>query len=130
MAATLPIGYPQAINALAPGALYSMTDMYDYSTLQWYSVDIAQPSKAACDAEIPVLEAQQPLTACTQEASRLLYETDWTTIPDVADPNKSNPYLTNSQEYIAYRSALRQLAVYPVANPTWPTKPTSAWSSI
>jgi hypothetical protein len=129
MSVYLPIGYPQAINALAPGAQYSMTDMYDYSTLQWYSVNIAQPSKEACDAEIPVLEAQQPLVDCTQQASRLLYETDWTTIADVADPTKSNPYLANSQDYIAYRNALRQLAVYPVANPVWPTKPTSVWSS-
>jgi hypothetical protein len=129
MAAYLPISYPQAINALAPGAQYSMTDMFDYSTLQWYSTDIQQPTKEACDAEIPILEAQQPLNACKQQASKLLYETDWTTIPDVADPTKSNPYLVNVQDYVTYRSALRQLAVYPVANPVWPTKPVSQWGT-
>ena len=129
MATYLPISYPQAINALAPGAQYSMTDMFDYSTLQWYSTDIQQPTKEACDAEIPILEAQQPLNACKEQASKLLYETDWTTIPDVADPTKSNPYLVNQAEFIAYRSQVRQLAVNPVENPTFPPVPKAQWGT-
>ena len=118
----------QALAVLTPTAQWNLIGD-NYATIEWLSPDIQQPTEQQVNDQIAIDNQQAPLTACTQEASRLLYETDWTTIPDVADPNKSNPYLTNSQEYIVYRSALRQLAVYPVANPTWPTKPTSAWSS-
>jgi len=61
-------------------------------------------------------------------ASQKLYETDWTTIPDVIDPTKSNPYLTNSAEFIAYRNQIRQVAVNPVAgNINWPATPNAIW---
>jgi hypothetical protein len=65
---------------------------------------------------------------CKATASRLLYETDWTTIPDVADP-ANNPYLTNVADFIAYRNILRNYAVNPVVDPVWPTEPTAVWSS-
>lgn len=64
------------------------------------------------------------------KASELLYETDWTTISDVADPALSNPYLMNQADFFAYRSALRQIAVYPTAGEIiFPTKPQEQWSS-
>lgn len=63
---------------------------------------------------------------CKQKASQLLYETDWTTIPDVADP-ANTPYLTNQAEFIAWRSQIRALAVNPVANPVFPPKPDEIW---
>lgn len=65
---------------------------------------------------------------CKQKASALLYETDWTTIPDVAS-SINDPYLTNQDAFIAYRNILRQLAVNPVTEPVFPTAPTSQWSS-
>jgi hypothetical protein len=65
---------------------------------------------------------------CKLKASELLYATDWTTIPDVASAI-NNPYLTNQADFIAYRNTLRQLAVYPVTKPVFPTAPTSQWSS-
>jgi hypothetical protein len=64
------------------------------------------------------------------KASELLYATDWTTIADVADPALSNPYLMNQADFFAYRSALRQIAVYPTDGYiTFPTKPQEQWSS-
>jgi hypothetical protein len=64
------------------------------------------------------------------KASQLLYETDWTTISDVADPALSNPYLMNQADFFVYRSALRQIAVYPTDGYiTFPTKPQEQWSS-
>ena len=36
--------YSTALLALAPGATWSIADPMDYSTISWYSVDIAQPS--------------------------------------------------------------------------------------
>ena len=121
--------YSTALLALAPTASWSITDPMDYSTISWYSVDIAQPTEAACNNEIALQSQQEPYESCKQQASGLLYKTDWTTIADVADPTKSNPYLTNQAEFIAYRSQVRQLAVNPVENPVFPPVPTAQWSS-
>lgn len=60
-------------------------------------------------------------------ASALLTATDWTTIPDVANPI-NNPYLANQDAFIAYRSEVRKIAVNPVAgNLVWATPPTEIW---
>jgi hypothetical protein len=74
----------------------------------------------------PVNTAAQNKT----KASQLLSDTDWTSIPDVANSAVSNPYLMNQSEFLAYRSQLRAIAVNPTAgNLSWPTKPTEQWSS-
>jgi hypothetical protein len=122
------IGIPQALSVLTPNAQWALTGT-EYSGLVWLDDAIPMPTEEAVNAEIATLTAQQPFDDCKKKASELLYETDWTTIPDVADPSKSNPYLVNVQDYVTYRSAVRQLAVHPVANPVWPVKPTSQWSA-
>jgi hypothetical protein len=64
-------------------------------------------------------------------AASLLQQTDWTTIADVGNPQLSNPYLSNQAEFIAYRNAVRQYAVYPEAgNIAWPTVPTENWVKV
>jgi len=64
-------------------------------------------------------------------ASGLLSATDWTTIADVSNPQTANPYLANQAEFIAYRNAVRNMAVYPVeGNLTWPTVPTENWVKV
>jgi hypothetical protein len=64
-------------------------------------------------------------------ATSLLQATDWTTIADVGNPQMSNPYLANQAEFIAYRNAVRQYAVYPVAgNINWATLPTEDWQTV
>jgi hypothetical protein len=118
----------QALKELAPGAQFTVYGE-KYSDIVWYSADIPEPTEEALNQQLATDAANAPLEACKRQASQLLYETDWTTIPDVADPTKSNPYLVNVQDYVTYRSALRQLAVYPVANPVWPTKPVSQWGT-
>jgi hypothetical protein len=61
----------------------------------------------------------------------LLQQTDWTTIPDVSDPTKSNPYLANVNDFVTYRNAVRQYAINPIAgNITWPTLPQETWASV
>jgi hypothetical protein len=118
----------QALLALAPGAQFSVIGN-DYSTIVWLSPSIPQPTEQATLDEMAYLDSQIPLVDCKNKASALLSATDWTTIADVADPAKSNPYLMNQAAFTSYRSAVRQLAVYPVANPTWPTMPTEQWSA-
>jgi len=66
-----------------------------------------------------------------QTAAGLLSATDWTTIADVGNPQLSNPYLANQAEFLTYRNAVRQYAVYPVAgNITWPALPTENWVKV
>ncbi len=67
--------------------------------------------------------------SCADQAKAILSATDWTSIADVGDPTKSNPYLVNQAEFIAYRSTVRGYAVNPVVDPVWPTQPTEQWSS-
>lgn len=63
-----------------------------------------------------------------QTAVNKLQATDWTTIPDVADPAKSNPYLSNAQDFVTYRNTIRQYAIYPVAGDiNWPAVPQEVW---
>ena len=117
-----------ALRSLTPTAQWTIQGE-DYATIQWFSSDIVQPTQQEVNDEIINLDIQAPLNACKQQASTLLTATDWTTIADVADPAKSNPYLLNQAEFAAYRSAVRMLAVYPVAAPVWPVKPQEQWSS-
>jgi hypothetical protein len=57
-----------------------------------------------------------------------LKNSDWVELPSVSDPT-STPYLLNKAEWIAYRNAVRGMAVNPVAgNLQWPSKPTENWS--
>jgi len=118
----------QAIVALAPGAQFSLFGE-DYSTLVWLSPQIPVPTYEQVQDEITVLTLEQPLKDCKYQASKLLYTTDWTTIADVADPMKSNPYLMNQSAFIVYRSNVRKLAVNPVVDPVWPVEPAAVWSA-
>jgi hypothetical protein len=95
------------------------------------------PSWANCcmakwtEANTPV--PPQPPTAeqNKQTAVEKLQATDWATIPDVADPAKSNPYLSNAQDFVTYRNAVRQYAVYPVAGDiNWPVEPQEVWTAV
>ena len=60
-----------------------------------------------------------------------LKDTDWTTIPDVSDPTKSNPYLSNVQDFVTYRNAVRQYAINPVAGDiNWPAVPQEVRTTV
>lgn len=70
-----------------------------------------------------------PAIANKAEAERLLAATDWVNQPDVYDP-ANTPHLTNRDDFIAYRSQVRAIAVNPVEGDLyWPTEPTAVWSS-
>lgn len=118
--------FSEAINVLRPGATWAVIGADNYDNLDWRDSLQSKPTKAEVDAQMAILEEQYLLQDCKEKASALLYETDWTTIPDVADPANS-PYLTNQAEFIAWRSQVRGLAVNPVVNPTFPTKPNEVW---
>lgn len=99
-----------------------------YDGIEWFS-DTPKPTQAELDALAPSTEAEIAKQNCKTKAKELLYETDWTSIFDVGDPTKANPYLINQAEFIAYRSTVRGYAVNPVVDPVFPTAPTEQWSS-
>ena len=63
------------------------------------------------------------------QAKQILTDTDWTTIPDVADPEKSNPYLTNQNEFVEYRNIIRNIAINPTLDAVFPPQPNEVWSN-
>lgn len=72
----------------------------------------------ATQSEIQVRE-EEAKAKNKEKAMRLLTETDWTQMPDVN--------LLNKDEFTVYRAALRQIAINPQINVTWPTKPSEQW---
>ena len=114
-----------AIFALVPDCAFSIEED---GSVTWIVPSTAPVTNEQIDAEYARLVAQEPINACKAKAVSLLQATDWTTIPDVADPAVSNPYLMNQAAFAAYRSQVRALAVNPVADPVWPVQPNEEWS--
>ena len=80
-------------------------------------------------------EHQSPMPPTAKDnknkAIDLLAQTDWTTIPDVSDSTKSNPYLSNVNDFVTYRNAVRQYAINPVVGDiAWPILPQEVWTTI
>ena len=63
------------------------------------------------------------------DSEQILSDTDWTAIASVADPAESNPYLTNRQEFLVYRSAVRAIVLNPAFDSVFPEEPIEVWSS-
>jgi hypothetical protein len=119
------IDYSLILSTNYPTAQWSLAgDSYD--GLTWLDSS-AKPTQAELDALWPSTQDAFAKNVCKNKASELLYATDWTTIADVTNPANS-PYLTNQDAFIAYRNALRKLAVNPVDDPVWPTLPTATWA--
>lgn len=89
----------------------------------------AVPTTEQLDAAWAVYIGEQIQAENKSQATALLQQTDWTTIPDVADPALSDPYLTNAAEFAAYRSNVRKIAVNPPTTPAvFPVMPDEIWS--
>ncbi len=83
------------------------------------------------EANTPVPPSPPAAQQNKANAVAKLQATDWTTIPDVSDPTKSNPYLSNVQDFVAYRNTVRQYAINPVAGTiNWPTLPQEVWTTV
>lgn len=118
------IDYAKILTVNYPGSQWSLDGVL-YEGLTWLS-DTPKPTQEELDALWVSTEETEAKQKCKQTASELLYETDWTTIADVADPSNT-PYLVNQAEFISWRSQIRSLAVYPVVNPEFPAKPNEIW---
>lgn len=120
------IDYVQILTINYVGQLWSLNGN-SYDGLLWLDTT-PKPTQQELDDLWPSTQETIAKKTCKQTASVLLYETDWTTIPDVALP-ENNPYLMNQADFIAYRNIIRGYAVNPVVDPVWPTIPTEQWSS-
>jgi hypothetical protein len=98
----------------------------DEVTFNWSLVNGVWTAPPAPPAPTPEeIQAQNKSTATS-----LLQQTDWTSIPDVANPEYSDPYLMNQNEFLAYRSTVRNIAVNPPTTPAvFPTQPQEIWSN-
>ncbi len=99
--------------------------------LSWNTEKLgAEPTQAQLDEAYPIYEGEQIAAQNKATAASLLQATDWTAIPDVSDPLKSNPYLTNQADFVTYRSTIRNIAVNPTWDAVFPTAPTEQWSNV
>lgn len=115
----------------------SLTSQQTQAIFELYPTVVTIRGDVAYDAQdnevsydLAAVDTQAAKNACKSQATQILNSTDWTSIADVGDPTKANPYLANQAEFIAYRSTVRNYAVYPVENPTWPTAPTEQWVTV
>jgi len=110
----LTVQQTQALYKLYPQAIRTIDDTaYDAEGNQ-------------VDYDLAAVTEQAAKDQCKQDASKRLFDTDWTTIADVANPVNS-PYLSNQADFIVYRNAVRKLAVNPVVDPVFPDKPNEIW---
>ena len=87
----------------------------------------AQPTQAQLDAAYTTYEGQQIQKQNKAEAAILLSATDWTVNADVTTGTHK---LTNQADFIAYRNAVRAIAVNPPTTPaTFPAVPTETWGN-
>jgi len=115
--------YDQATQCLESVPPYIQIDDPE-KPLNWvYTVAVVELTPEQIEERNQNLRTNNKLQATT-----LLQQTDWTTIPDVSDPAVSDPYLVNAAEFAAYRNQLRKIAVNPPVVAVFPTIPNEVWS--
>lgn len=114
----------EGINALAPGASYSLKD--DYESIVWLTTDIPKPSKEAVLAKGAELDAVEAMRQVREIRDQLLKETDWVVVK-YAETGSEIP-----SNWKTYRQQLRNITenctpYYQddriLAGVEWPTKP-------
>jgi len=104
----------------------------DITVLPQWALNAEAAWEAAANPPPPPAPTPEEIQAQNKAtASSLLQQTDWTATVDISNPQYSNPYLMNQDDFLAYRSAVRAIAVNPPTTPVtvWPTLPTEQWSS-
>ena len=99
--------------------------------LYWNAAALgAEPTQAQLEQGEIFFTEQTIKNTNSEQAKWLLSATDWTAIASVANPQDSQPYLTNQAAFLSYRSTVRDIAVNPPAVPaTFPTVPKPTWSN-
>lgn len=87
----------------------------------------AQPDRATLDAAYVAIQSEKAKAQTKAQAMALLSQTDWVEMPSVANTANS-PHLANYAAFLAYRLALRAIAVDPTEAPSWPSLPMEQWT--
>lgn len=98
--------------------------------IQWDEAKLG-PQPTAEQLAAAGQHAQEAATKASnkRQAMELLQQSDWVEMPSVADPAYT-PHLTNKDEFMAYRSALRALAVNPpTTEAVFPAAPSEQWTA-
>lgn len=108
----------------------TLSDPYAHIQLIWNNAMTGMYGTIAPYNPIPEEPIPPTAEVNKQIAIKKLSDTDWTVAEDVGNSQVANPYLVNQAEFLTYRSAVREIAVNPIAGfITWPTKPAEQWSS-
>ena len=84
---------------------------------EWETADYAAKNP-------PPPTQEELIQQCKDEAKLRLLTTDYSELPDV----KAN--LLNSQDFVAYRAAIRNIYLNPVVDPVWPNEPKAQWQRV
>jgi hypothetical protein len=111
-------------------------DVVEITQAEWMSLMASQSMGKIIQADAngnPIaVDPPAPTTAelqaqCKQQAMALLAATDWVELPSVTNTANAH-HLVNAADFLAYRIAVRALAVAPVTNPVFPALPAEQWS--
>ena len=112
------------IDKLVPRAEYfgspSDNTQESYDALRWFD-SRPKPTWEQIESEWVVLSVELKKQDCKDQAKQLLSQSDWSTLPDVQNQ------LSNYQDFVTYRSQLRNLVINPVENPVFPSEPEARW---
>lgn len=67
----------------------------------------------------PAPTPEQLLEAVKNQALGLLFESDFSQLPDIN--------LTNYEDWVSYRQKVRAIHINPTLDPVWPVKPPTLW---
>jgi hypothetical protein len=116
----IPNGYTFSAPPAIPEGYYAMMQ-----PTGWELVEGEKPTYPPID-----IGQYETFKQNKEQAKALLSETDWTCTVDINNPQYSNPYLMNQDEFLAYRSQVRDIAINPPFTPAvFPPVPDEVWSS-
>lgn len=116
-------GYPAEYNAQWQNIEETTPVLKDGKYHQSYKIT----EKYTAEEKQQIILDQQKLLN-EQRAKQLLQESDWTEYPSTADTSKT-PHLTNLNEWIDYRVALRAIVIDPQVVVEFPVIPSKQWST-
>lgn len=91
-----------------------------YEGLDWLDSS-TKPTKEELDSKWEETKTIYKKEQCKDKAKQLLSQSDWSTLPDV------QAQLSNYQDFVNYRSQIRNLVINPVENPVFPSEPEARW---
>jgi hypothetical protein len=92
----------------------------EYSGLEWLDPS-PKPTKEELDSQWNEVQSIRKKEQCKDKAKSLLENSDWSTLPDV------QTQLSNYNDFVSYRSQLRELLINPVENSVFPSEPEARW---